>query len=212
VAGIEDAAAVGEPDEVASGGAGVDAGKHLVNLAAVGDVEEMHVAGFRPGVRQRDGHRPAVGRGDEPVDRRHPFGIDGIRVDQDALIRERIERGENDQKRLLFRRLALDGKQRAFAVFDGREADRLRRHDFGHARANLGDIRQDVKHRSGVGILSVAPLADGRVVPVFEPAVIVNDGCPVINIGNRLLRSVGRHGSHGDGEEKGEEHVFEVFR
>jgi len=79
---VEKPAGVGQPGQVAPGRPRVDAGDHLVHLAASGRFEDMHVPRFGSGMRERHRHEATVARGDEPVDRRRPFGIDDVRIDQ----------------------------------------------------------------------------------------------------------------------------------
>jgi hypothetical protein len=96
--------------------------------------------------------------------------------------------------RLLLGRLVFHGEQHATAelqiVMRGRAGgDQLR-----DAPPDGGSRGQMVEIFAGVGVLGGAPLLDGRIVPVFQPAIIVGNFDALIFVGNRALRRVRRLG------------------
>src|SRR4029077_8000320 len=103
--------AVGVPRETASSGAAVDARDDVRELAAAGDVEDMHVAALVAADRERDGDARPVRRRLVEIDGGAAARIERRRIDDGPLRRAIVGRSHHDDERLLARRLLFDREE-----------------------------------------------------------------------------------------------------
>jgi len=185
VTGVEEARPVGRPGQVAPGGAAVDPGDDLVDPLSGLHVDDMDVAALRSTAGERDGDPLAVGRRHVPVDGGAALGVDLVRVQHHGRLVRTLGRGEHDQKRLLLRRLVLDGEQPAATPREPPVGVGLGFQDPRHALPDRVPRRQSVQHGPGPIVLCVTPLPDLGVVPILEPAVVFGDRDPVIGLRHR---------------------------
>ncbi len=93
---VVEAFAVRRPGQVAARGAGVDVRDDFEHLAASVGGKNVYVARLRAAHRQRHRHELAVRRCNIPVDRRAARRIEFVRIDDDALAVEAVERIKHD--------------------------------------------------------------------------------------------------------------------
>ena len=111
-------AAVRVPSQIAAGGAAIYTRNGFKNRLSGRGFVDMHVARFVAPMRQRNSDELAVRRWFVPINRGRTLFVDFIWIDEHTRLVRLKRRGHDDQERLLFGRLSLDGKVLAVAQCD----------------------------------------------------------------------------------------------
>jgi len=205
---VEEAAAVALPGEAvaASGAVGLRYG--VAQILAAGDHEDMNVAVLGSRLCERHRDALAVRRRNEPSDRRRPAGIDDARVHEHARAPGVLEGGEHDQVGLLLRGPALEREEDAVPLGEARPGRGGVAHELRDAGADPSARGRRVQPGARKGALRLRPCFDVRVVPVFEPAVVIGDVHVTVDVdhgllGRRRVRRLHRPDGDHDGRSRG---------
>ena len=148
----------------------------------------MRRAIFRTSFGQRNRDQLSIQRGDVEVECDRAAFTHGVRINHSLFRGGLIRRRQHYQESLLLRGLKLHGKQNSATlpyveILSGAGRDQLLQPLLdGRARWQVIEIF------ASAGVLCRAPSFDHGIVPIFQPAIVVNDLHSLIGVGHRVSR------------------------